>query len=116
MSTGFLNYGRAASKWQGPLTLVDYPLLALLHLPDLDKMLDEWMGFKVDYVPFSISCLTTVLLFQLSIKQELKLSESAVQIKKDKKAVKDLMVCPKKKKRKQRSPAKVQVRILPQEI
>lgn len=51
-----------------------------------------------------------VLLLQLSIKQELKLSEPAVQIKKDKKAVKDLMVCPKKKKRKQRSPAKVQVK------
>ncbi|XP_040004997.1 zinc finger protein 148 isoform X2 [Xiphias gladius] len=44
---------------------------------------------------------------ELSIKQELKLSEPAVQIKKDKKAVKDLMVCPKKKKRKQRSPAKI---------
>ncbi|XP_029348821.1 zinc finger protein 148 isoform X1 [Echeneis naucrates] len=43
----------------------------------------------------------------LSIKQELKLSEPAVQAKKDKKAVKDLMVCPKKKKRKQRSPAKI---------
>uniref|UniRef100_A0A3B4ULJ2 Zinc finger protein 148 n=1 Tax=Seriola dumerili TaxID=41447 RepID=A0A3B4ULJ2_SERDU len=43
----------------------------------------------------------------LSIKQELKLSEPAAQIKKDKKAVKDLMVCPKKKKRKQRSPAKI---------
>lgn len=57
-----------------------------------------------------------VILLQLSIKQELKLSEPAVQIKKDKKAVKDLMVCPKKKKRKQRSPAKVQVRTVPQEI
>ncbi|XP_026231396.1 zinc finger protein 148 isoform X2 [Anabas testudineus] len=44
---------------------------------------------------------------ELSIKQELKLSEPAMQIKKDKKAVKDLMVCPKKKKRKQRSPAKI---------
>lgn len=43
----------------------------------------------------------------LSIKQELKLSEAAVQAKKDKKGVKDLMVCPKKKKRKQRSPAKI---------
>lgn len=48
------------------------------------------------------------LVLQLSIKQELKLSEPGVQIKKDKKAVKDLMVCPKKKKRKQRSPAKVE--------
>ncbi|XP_041663149.1 zinc finger protein 148 isoform X2 [Cheilinus undulatus] len=44
---------------------------------------------------------------ELSIKQELKLSDSAGQIKKDKKGVKDLMVCPKKKKRKQRSPAKI---------
>ncbi|CAK6970305.1 zinc finger protein 148 isoform X2 [Scomber scombrus] len=44
---------------------------------------------------------------ELSIKQELKLSEPAVQMKKDKKAVKDLIVCPKKKKRKQRSPAKI---------
>ncbi|KAM3606965.1 uncharacterized protein V6R79_000139 [Siganus canaliculatus] len=44
---------------------------------------------------------------ELSIKQELKLSEPAVQLKRDKKGVKDLMVCPKKKKRKQRSPAKI---------
>lgn len=52
-----------------------------------------------------------VFVFQLSIKQELKLSESVDQIKKDKKGGKDLMVCPKKKKRKQRSPAKVRVRL-----
>ncbi|XP_074551404.1 zinc finger protein 148 isoform X2 [Halichoeres trimaculatus] len=44
---------------------------------------------------------------ELSIKQELKLSESVDQIKKDKKGGKDLMMCPKKKKRKQRSPAKI---------
>ncbi|XP_047457917.1 zinc finger protein 148 isoform X2 [Mugil cephalus] len=44
---------------------------------------------------------------ELNIKQELKLSEPAAHIKKDKKAIKDLMVCPKKKKRKQRSPAKI---------
>ncbi|XP_040057656.2 zinc finger protein 148 isoform X2 [Gasterosteus aculeatus] len=44
---------------------------------------------------------------ELSIKQELKSSESQVLMKKDKKAVKDLMICPKKKKRKQRSPAKI---------
>lgn len=43
----------------------------------------------------------------LSIKQELKLSEPLVQAKRDKKQAKDLMVCPKKKKRKQRSPAKI---------
>lgn len=43
----------------------------------------------------------------LSIKQELKLSEPAVHIKKDKKAIKDMTVYPKKKKRKQRSPAKI---------
>ncbi|XP_061827719.1 zinc finger protein 148 isoform X1 [Nerophis lumbriciformis] len=43
----------------------------------------------------------------LNIKQELKLTESPVQIKKDKKAVKDLIICPKKKKRKQHSPAKI---------
>ena len=56
-----------------------------------------------------MSCMSLVLLLQLSIKQELKLAEPPVQIKKDKKGAKDLMVCPKKKKRKQRSPAKVQV-------
>ncbi|XP_019751077.1 zinc finger protein 148 isoform X2 [Hippocampus comes] len=44
---------------------------------------------------------------ELSIKQELKLTEHPLQMKKDKKAVKDLIVCPKKKKRKQRSPAKI---------
>ncbi|XP_041857971.1 zinc finger protein 148 isoform X2 [Melanotaenia boesemani] len=44
---------------------------------------------------------------ELNIKQELKLSDSAVHIKKDKKSLKDLVVCPKKKKRKQRSPAKI---------
>lgn len=53
-----------------------------------------------------------VLLLQLSIKQELKLSETPAQIKKDKKGAKDMMVCPKKKKRKQRSPAKVQVNVI----
>lgn len=47
----------------------------------------------------------------MNIKQEMKLSEPLAQIKKDKKAAKDLMVCPKKKKRKQRSPAKVQFQI-----
>ncbi|KAM7407627.1 hypothetical protein PAMA_003384 [Pampus argenteus] len=51
--------------------------------------------------------LPCLLHMPLNIKQELKLSEPAVQIKKDKKAVKDLAVCPKKKKRKQRSPAKI---------
>uniref|UniRef100_UPI0037E77E86 zinc finger protein 148 isoform X1 n=2 Tax=Semicossyphus pulcher TaxID=241346 RepID=UPI0037E77E86 len=51
--------------------------------------------------------LPCLLHMPLSIKQELKLSESAVQLKRDKKGVKDLMVCPKKKKRKQRSPAKI---------
>ncbi|XP_061697411.1 zinc finger protein 148 isoform X2 [Syngnathoides biaculeatus] len=43
----------------------------------------------------------------LNIKQELKLTEQPLQLKRDKKAVKDLIVCPKKKKRKQRSPAKI---------
>lgn len=51
-----------------------------------------------------------VLLLQLNIKQELKLCEPGIQGKKDKKAVKDPMACPKKKKRKQRSPAKVEVK------
>ncbi|CAN9497866.1 unnamed protein product [Ophioblennius macclurei] len=51
--------------------------------------------------------LPCLLQMPLSIKQELKLSDPAVHIKKDKKAIKDLMVCPKKKKRKQRSPAKI---------
>ncbi|XP_033842679.1 zinc finger protein 148 [Periophthalmus magnuspinnatus] len=49
--------------------------------------------------------LPCLLHMPLTIKQELKLTESS--IKKDKKAVKDLMLCPKKKKRKQRSPAKI---------
>uniref|UniRef100_A0A3B3VVX1 Zinc finger protein 148 n=1 Tax=Poecilia latipinna TaxID=48699 RepID=A0A3B3VVX1_9TELE len=44
---------------------------------------------------------------ELSIKQELKLSDPAVHIKKDKKAIKDMTAYPKKKKRKQRSPAKI---------
>ncbi|XP_033990246.1 zinc finger protein 148 isoform X3 [Trematomus bernacchii] len=51
--------------------------------------------------------LPCLLHMPLSIKQELKLSEAPGQMKK--KAVKDLMVSPKKKKRKQRSPAKVQI-------
>ncbi|KAL6100655.1 znf148 [Pungitius sinensis] len=51
--------------------------------------------------------LPCLLHLPLSIKQELKSSESRVLMKKDKKAVKDLMICPKKKKRKQRSPAKI---------
>ncbi|XP_033990247.1 zinc finger protein 148 isoform X4 [Trematomus bernacchii] len=49
--------------------------------------------------------LPCLLHMPLSIKQELKLSEAPGQMKK--KAVKDLMVSPKKKKRKQRSPAKI---------
>lgn len=44
----------------------------------------------------------------MNIKQELKLSDPAAHKKKDQKAIKDLIVSPKKKKRKQRSPAKVQ--------
>ncbi|XP_061579746.1 zinc finger protein 148 isoform X1 [Cololabis saira] len=51
--------------------------------------------------------LPCLLHMPLSIKQELKLSDSAVHRKRDQKAIKDLMVCPKKKKRKQRSPAKI---------
>ncbi|KAG7502956.1 hypothetical protein JOB18_029153 [Solea senegalensis] len=54
-----------------------------------------------------IGCSFMVLLLQFNIKQELKLSEPAFLMTKDKKAAKDLMVCPKKKKRKQRSPAKI---------
>ncbi|XP_033965343.1 zinc finger protein 148 isoform X2 [Pseudochaenichthys georgianus] len=49
--------------------------------------------------------LPCLLHMPLSIKQELKLSEAPGQMKK--KAVQDLMVSPKKKKRKQRSPAKI---------
>ncbi|XP_043988577.1 zinc finger protein 148 [Gambusia affinis] len=51
-------------------------------------------------LPFSLQ-------MPLSIKQELKLSDPAVHIKKDKKAINDMTVYPKKKKRKQRSPAKI---------
>ncbi|XP_060944762.1 zinc finger protein 148 [Limanda limanda] len=51
--------------------------------------------------------LPCLLHMPISIKQEVKLSEPAAQIKKDKKASKDLLVCPKKKKRKQHSPAKI---------
>ncbi|XP_024141906.1 zinc finger protein 148 isoform X2 [Oryzias melastigma] len=43
----------------------------------------------------------------MNIKQELKLSDPAAHKKKDQKAIKDLIVSPKKKKRKQRSPAKI---------
>ncbi|CAJ1079879.1 zinc finger protein 148 isoform X2 [Xyrichtys novacula] len=78
-----------------------------MHLSQLDKLLDVWVGFKVGHFSHLISCLSMVFLLQLSIKQELKLSESVGQIKRDKKGGKDLMVCPKKKKRKQRSPAKI---------
>ncbi|XP_034429612.1 zinc finger protein 148 isoform X1 [Hippoglossus hippoglossus] len=51
--------------------------------------------------------LPCLLHMPMSIKQEVKLSEPAVQIKKDKKGSKDLLVCSKKKKRKQHSPAKI---------
>ena len=44
---------------------------------------------------------------QLSIKQEMKLSDSLLLTKKEKKQGRDLSECHKKKKRKQRSPAKV---------
>ncbi|XP_072301199.1 zinc finger protein 148 [Eucyclogobius newberryi] len=54
-------------------------------------------------LPNKLPCL---LHMPLPIKQELKLTDTSSLIKKDKKAVKDLMLCPKKKKRKQRSPAK----------
>lgn len=47
-----------------------------------------------------------ISLLQLSVKEELKMSEALDHGKKDKK-VKDLSMSPKKKKRKQRSPAKV---------
>ncbi|KAM8857315.1 zinc finger protein 148 isoform 1-T2 [Synchiropus picturatus] len=50
--------------------------------------------------------LPCLLHIPLGIKQEMKLSEPTVQMK-DKKVAKDLMVCQKKKKRKQRSPAKI---------
>lgn len=58
-----------------------------------------------------MSRLPMVLLLQLSIKQELKLSDPAL-LTKNKKAIKDQGVCPKKKKRKQHSPAKVQIIII----
>ncbi|KAK0154059.1 Zinc finger protein 148 [Merluccius polli] len=45
----------------------------------------------------------------LSIKQELKLSEPLDQMKREKKQAKELTACAKKKKRKQHSPAKVQI-------
>ncbi|KAF7216184.1 zinc finger protein 148 [Nothobranchius furzeri] len=51
--------------------------------------------------------LPCLLHMPLSIKQELKLSDPAVHIKKDKKAIKDPTMSPKKKKRKQRSPVKI---------
>lgn len=44
---------------------------------------------------------------QLSIKQEMKFSDPLLLTKKDKKPGRDLSECHKKKKRKQRSPAKV---------
>ncbi|KAK7939623.1 hypothetical protein WMY93_002949 [Mugilogobius chulae] len=51
--------------------------------------------------------LPCLLHMPLTIKQELKLTDPSPLVKKDKKAVKDLLLCPKKKKRKQRSPAKI---------
>lgn len=51
--------------------------------------------------------LPCLLHMPLTIKQTLKLTEPSHLIEKDKKAAKDLMLCPKKKKRKQRSPAKI---------
>uniref|UniRef100_A0AAV2JZC6 C2H2-type domain-containing protein n=1 Tax=Knipowitschia caucasica TaxID=637954 RepID=A0AAV2JZC6_KNICA len=56
--------------------------------------------------PLKLNKLPCLLHMPLTIKQELKLTEPSPLIKKDKKAVKDLM-SPKKKKRKQRSPAKI---------
>lgn len=96
--------GELSSNW-----LILLCLSCCNDVPDLDELLDGWVDLK--QVMCFVKCLCMVILLQLSIKQELKLSEPAVQLKKDKKAVKDLMVCPKKKKRKQRSPAKVQVKI-----
>lgn len=51
--------------------------------------------------------LPCLLHMPLTIKQTLKLTEPSHMIEKEKKATKDLMLCPKKKKRKQRSPAKI---------
>lgn len=48
----------------------------------------------------------------MNIKQELKLSDPIIFNKKDKKQERDLAECHKKKKRKQRSPAKVATRSL----
>lgn len=63
---------------------------------------------RLHYFCYTASLLMFYLisLFQLSIKQELKMAEALAHVKKDKK-VKDLSMSPKKKKRKQRSPAKV---------
>ncbi|XP_038128966.1 zinc finger protein 148 [Cyprinodon tularosa] len=57
--------------------------------------------------PLKLNKLSYSLHMPLNIKQELKLSDPGVHIKKDKKAIKDMTVYPKKKKRKQRSPAKI---------
>uniref|UniRef100_A0A8C6T298 Zinc finger protein 148 n=1 Tax=Neogobius melanostomus TaxID=47308 RepID=A0A8C6T298_9GOBI len=55
-------------------------------------------------LPNKLPCL---LHMPLTIKQTLKLTETSHLIEKDKKAAKDLILCSKKKKRKQRSPAKI---------
>ncbi|XP_077435742.1 zinc finger protein 148 isoform X2 [Vanacampus margaritifer] len=67
---------------------------------------DEEGGAEVG-VHFPLKLTHKLPCLPLSIKQELKLTEQPLQMKKDKKGVKDLIVCPKKKKRKQRSPAKI---------
>ncbi|KAM9803265.1 zinc finger protein 148 [Syngnathus typhle] len=67
---------------------------------------DEDGGGEVG-VHFPLKLTQKLPCLPLSIKQELKLTEHPLQMKKDKKVVKDLVVCSKKKKRKQRSPAKI---------
>lgn len=82
-------------------------------LASVSSRVDKHGGFSV-FLSVCGAVLTRGLVYvcfllQFSIKQELKLSGPAGHVKKDKKGARELMVCPKKKKRKQCSPAKVRL-------
>lgn len=81
----------------------------LMMQEDLSKNDDDESGSEAA-TPFPLKLtnkLPCLLHMPLTIKKELKLTEPSHLMEKDKKAAKDLMLCSKKKKRKQRSPAKI---------
>ncbi|XP_034042382.1 zinc finger protein 148 isoform X2 [Thalassophryne amazonica] len=89
-------------------SLVTHELIPPEPLMMQEEVTKNGGGVEVgEHFPLKVTNkLPCLLQIPLTIKQELKLSEEPVQIRRDKK-VKDLNVCPKKKKRKQRSPAKI---------